>query len=244
MTRKLNQVLAVEKGIKTRVNETLTNLHRVTQKAELLNGFTKTYQPVQESGKVLPPESQKVQVNASEAFKDVTKALTELFDVTATKDFANCDAKADVKVNGTVLLAKVPSTYLLFLDKQLTDLNTFVSKVAELDNSVDWTKDTSSGLYKSEAVKTHRTEKVQRAIVLYDATEHHPAQTQLITEDQLVGHWTTVRLSGALPRPEKVAILERIKTLHQAVKEALEVANTTQAPDTSMGAAVLSYIFG
>jgi hypothetical protein len=39
--------------------------------------------------------------------------------------------------------------------------------------------------------------------VLYDATEHHPAQTQLISEDVIVGWWETVKHSGAIPRPRQ-----------------------------------------
>ena len=52
---------------------------------------------------------------------EVAGILTRLFDVTLTKDTANCTARADVKIGDSVLLPAVPVTYLLFLEKQLTD---------------------------------------------------------------------------------------------------------------------------
>jgi len=50
----------------------------------------------------------------------------------------------------TPLLADVPVTYLLFLEKQLTDLRTFVDKLPVLDPSVVWLQDPSSGDWRSE----------------------------------------------------------------------------------------------
>ena len=135
------------------------------------------------------------------------RALAELFDITATKDWANCSARATVVVDGKPLLEDVPATYLLFLEKQLSDLRTFIDKMVELDAGEDWLEDPSTGMYRTEAIKTQRTKKVQRPIVLYDATEHHPAQTQLITEDVVAGYWNTVKYSGApQPPPPGVAM--------------------------------------
>lgn len=46
-------------------------------------------------------------------------------------------------------------------------------------------------------------QKTQRPIVLYDATDNHPAQAQLITEDVLAGLQEKVDISGAIPSTEK-----------------------------------------
>jgi hypothetical protein len=240
---KLNQILAIEKGVKTRVYAEFTDLHNATQKPALMNGFTKTYQPRDEDGETYPPESQKVQYEHQTVFDRVATGLTELFDITATKDWANCSAKADVVVDGKVLLQNVPATYLLFLEKQLSDLSAFVQKMAELDPASDWNVDPSTGLFKTDPTATQRTKKVQRAIVLYDATEHHPAQTQLITEDVVVGSWVTTKLSGALPAPRKKALLARIEKLNQAVKFAREQANGGDVTEHKVGTAVFDYLF-
>jgi hypothetical protein len=239
----LNQILAIEKGIKTRVYAEFTELHQATQKPALMNGFHKSYQPRDEDGETYPSESLKVQHNASDVMERVGKSLTELFDITAAKDFANCTARADVIVDGRTLLTAVPATYLLFLEKQLGDLSTFVAKMAELDPGSDWSVDPGTGLFKTEPTATQRTRKVQRAIVLYDATEHHPAQTQLITEDVVAGSWTTIKYSGALPAPRKKVLLARIEKLSNAVKFAREQANAAEAAEQKLGKEVFDFLF-
>jgi len=241
---KLNQVLAIEKGVKARTSGTVTKLYHMVQKPVLLVGLAKNYQPLNEDGQHYPPERQRVQVRAEDTLKDTRKALAELFDITARKDWANCEARAAVVVNGQELVSNVPVTYLLFLEKQLTDLRTLVSKIPVLDGSEEWKMDLATGLHKTDPTKTTRTQKVQKPIVLYDATEEHPAQTQLITEDIVVGHWTTVKQSGALQADRKVDVLERIETLLEAVKFARETANSNDAPKQQVADALFGYILG
>jgi len=241
---KLNQVLAIEKGIKTRVYSEFTELHQATQKAPLMNGFHKSYQPRDEDGETYPAESVKVQHTAAEVLERVASSLAELFDVTATKDWSNCTARADVVVDGRALIKDVPATYLLFLEKQLADLHTFITKMTELDPGSDWSTDPGTGLYKTDTTLTQRTKKVQRAITLYEATKEHPAQTQLITEDVVAGTWVTVKYSGAMPAPRKKQLLNRIEKLSNAVKMAREQANASEAQDKKLGKEVFDFLFG
>ena len=240
---KLNQILAIEKGTKSRIYGEITQMHHLLQKPSQLNGFSKTYQKKDEDGDDYPPEKQKVQTVASDMLKHAGKLLTELFDVTATKDWANTEAKADLVVDGETLLEQVPATYLLFLEKQLTDLKTFVGKIPTLDSGEDWSYDESSNLYKTEPTRTVRTKKVQRAIVLYQATKEHPAQTQLISEDVAVGDWITVKHSGALPAPRRDELLERVERLLNAARFARETANATEATRREVGRKIFDYLF-
>src|SRR5438128_4628235 len=135
---KLNQIVAIEKGVKSRVYAELTADHQVLQKDELFRGHAKTYRPkdddpTQPTGETLPDDNKKVIHRADDVIRDTAKKMTELFDVTATKDWGNCVAKADVIVGGQALLSQVPVTYLLFLEKQLADIHTFVKKLPTLD---------------------------------------------------------------------------------------------------------------
>lgn len=240
---KLNQILAIEKGVKTRENRVITDLHKNTQKPQLLNGFHKEFQPIEEGGETYPAEHQVVQLTCEQAIEEAKDQLVELFDITATKDWANTEAKADISIDGEVLLTQVPATYMLFLEKQLADIRTFVDKMVELDTSVEWRLDDISKTYKSEPITQHRTAKVQEAIVLYDATEQHPAQTQLISKDVVVGHWKTVKASGAMSQTRKKELLGRIDKITKAVKFAREEANGTETKNQTAGDKVLGYIF-
>src|SRR5438874_103071 len=101
---RLNQIIAVEKGVKSRSFQELTEAHHQLQKTTALAGIARTYRPKDEEGEQFPAESTRVQVKAEDVIRSTVAILTELFDVTATKDWANCQARADVVVDGTVLL--------------------------------------------------------------------------------------------------------------------------------------------
>lgn len=242
MSQKLNQVVAVEKGIKSRTCSAISNLHKVNQRTELFTGFSKTYKPKNETDEALPTENKKVQKIATEVLDEFIINFTGLLDITATKDWANCISKADVMVDNEVLIKDAPIPYLLFLEKQILDIRTYVDNLPTLETSEDWVKDVNSGLFKTEPVATHRTKKVQKPIVLYEATDRHPAQTQMITEDIPVGYWNTVKHSGAIQIPMKKKLLEKIDKLACAVKYAREQANSTEAESVEVGKKIFEYL--
>lgn len=241
---KLNQIIAVEKGVKSQALRDLTDAHQLLQKLTMLSGISRTYRPRDEEGEQLPPESTKVQVKAHDVIRRTTDVLTRLFDVTATKDWANTQAKADVVVDGEVLLSQAPATYLLFLEKQLVDIGTFVRKLPVLDAAETWTYDTSADSWATEPAQTIRTKKIPRNHVKAEATEHHPAQVEVYYEDVTVGYWRTVKFSGALPAQRVNELLERVEKLQQAVKFAREEANNMEVTDQKVGEKLLKYIFG
>jgi hypothetical protein len=242
MTR-LNQIVAVEKGVKSRSFQELTETHHALQKTGLLAGISRTYRPKDEEGEQLPPESTKVQVKGEETLARTAEILTRLFDVTATKDWANCTAKADVVVDGTTLLSDVPITYLLFLEKQLVDVLTFVRKLPTLDAAESWEYDASADCWATDPVQTVRTKKIPRNHVKAEATEKHPAQVEVYYEDVVVGYWKTVKFSGALPAKRINELVERVEKLQQAVKFAREEANHSEITQQKTGEKIFGYLF-
>jgi hypothetical protein len=241
---KLNQIIAVEKGVKSKSFQDLAAAHQKVQKPALLTGIARTYRPKDEEGEQLPPESTRVQIKAEDVLRETAATLTRLFDVTATKDRANCDARADVTVDGRTVLEDVPVGYLLFLEKQLTDLRAFVKKLPVLDAAESWTLDPSTDWWKTEPVLTIRTKKVPRNHVKAEATEKHPAQVEVYYEDIPVGYWTTVKFSGALPARRVNELLDRVEKLQLAVKFAREEANSAEVADRRVGDSVFGYLFG
>ncbi|MEO8609480.1 MAG: hypothetical protein ABI690_16430 [Chloroflexota bacterium] len=240
---RLNQIVAIEKGVKSQSLRELTDAHQLLQKPPLLAGISRTYRPRDEEGEQLPPESTKVQVKTDEVIRRTADILTRLFDVTATKDWANGLAKADVVVDGQTLLTQVPITYLLFLEKQLVDLHTFIKKLPVLDASETWTMDTSSDSWATEPVQTSRTKKIPRNHVKAEATEHHPAQVEVYYEDVVVGYWRTVKFSGALPARRVNELADRVERLQEAVKFAREEANNLEVDDQQVGEKIFQFLF-
>jgi len=242
VSTKLNQIVAIEKGVKSRVYGEVTELHKESQKSEPYTGFSKVYRKRDEEGEDLPPEQKKVRLAGPEVLRKLATLETELFDVEATKEWANTEARADVVVDGTVLVAQAPVTFLLFLEKQLSDLRTFVDKMPVLEDAEEWTKDPNSGLYRSARVSTYRTRKTPKVVVKYEATKEHPAQTELIYEDLVIGSWDMVKHSGALPAPRKAALLDRVDRMAKAVKMAREQANDRECERVEVGAKVFAWL--
>jgi len=240
---KLSQIIAIHKGIKSRVFEELTKAHQNLQKTAILAGISRTYTPREDGGDTLPPESTRVQLKAHDVIRHIAAQLTELFDTTATLDSANCQAKANVVVDGVTLATDVPATYLLFLEKQLVDLHTFIKKLPVLDPSESWVFDSSADCWATEPVQTVRTKKVPRNHVKAEATEHHPAQVEVYHEDIVAGYWRTVKFSGALPAREVNAMLDRVDRLARAVKMAREEANSIEVQPQRIGQRLLNYLF-
>lgn len=240
---KLNQVIAIEKGTKTRAEKTLTDVHHKLQKQDLLGGIVRTYEPKDAEGEHLPPERKMVQAHAPAQVDRALKALVDEYNVTATKEWANGSARADVVVDDVTVLSGVPVTYLLFLEKQLARLATFASKLPCLDPAYEWTYDPNKSCYVTPPVENVRTQKVQEPIVLYDATTEHPAQTQLISRDVQIGTYKTTRMSGALPASSVVETLDRISKLSKAVKLAREQANSIEVERQYPGKQVLQFLF-
>lgn len=243
MNVKLNQVIAIEKGTKSRVQADVDKISKDSMKAPLFEGFAKTFKPNREDGEQVPAERQHVQLIATRALKDIANRWRELFDVTAQKEYANGSATADLEVNGQALMTGVPVTYLLFLEKQLTDLQTIIGRFPTLDPAERWTLDNQSELYKTEPSLKTRTKKVQKPLVLYPHSAEHPAQTQLITEDESVGVWEHVRMSGALPESQQRRLLARVELLLNAVKSAREKANMIDAPHKQVGELIFNWVF-
>jgi hypothetical protein len=243
VAKKLNQIIAVEKNVKSRALEDLTEAYHSLQKTALLAGISRTYRPKDEEGEQLPPEATKVQIKSEEIIRKTTETLTKLFDVVATKDRANCQAKADVVVDGQKLLSDVPATYLLFLEKQLVDIHTFIKKLPILDAGETWAFDQSADCWATEPVMTTKTKKVPRNHVKAESTEHHPAQVEVYYEDVTVGNWRTIKFSGSLPARRVNELLARVEKLQEAVKFAREEANSLEVEDVKTGEAVLGYLF-
>lgn len=240
----LSQIIAVLKDIKELSAQSRSQAEAKFNKPSLFSGLSRSYAPKDDDGEQLPAESTAVQVKAGQVIASVQSSLTMLFDTVATQEFANCVAKASIVVDGKTLLADVPATYILFLEKQLAELLSFVKKIPTLDASESWQYDAGQDCYRTEPAETVRTKKVPRVLELAKATDKHPAQVQVYNDDISVGTWRTIKYSGAMPAKRLNETIERIEKLQRAVKFAREEANRCEAKTQHCGEPILQYIFG
>lgn len=247
MTR-LNQIIAVEQGVKSDTDSTRTALLGELGNEGRLSGLTRTYRgrvSEQDGGQVYAGERTKVQVTAEDVLSRLQKSLTRLFDVVLTKDSANASAKANISVNGRVIASDVPVTYFLFLERELGRLREFAEKLPVLDPAKDWTdQGAPPGQWKTETVTTDKTKKTPRNHIKFAGDQWHEPQIETYAEDVVEGWWDWVYFSGAVPARQKQGYLDRIGELQAAVKYAREEANSAQITDRHIASDLLGYIFG
>ena len=77
----------------------------------------------------------------------------------------------------------------------------------------------------------------------YEAKKEHPAQVEMYFEDVTVGTWTTTKYSAAIPAAERNQMLERVRKLADAVKEAREEANSREVDKKKIGDTIVQYLF-
>lgn len=241
---KLNEVVAVATGRKSGVQKAITEAYHKIQKEALFDGISRTYKPRDEQGEQLPAERKDAQQRASEIVQGVVELWKDLFDITLTQDLGNCQARGTVTVDGQTILADIPVTTLLFLEKQLHDVETFIQSLPTPDPAERWNFDAQQDCLATEPFQTVRTKKVPKAFVKYEATKEHPAQVETFHEDVVVGDWTTIKYTARMPAQSKREALDRVKKLLDAVKVARERANALEIDTQKCGTAILAYVFG
>lgn len=241
---KLNQILAVEQGLKVRSHKAFTDIHHLLQKraSGIFDGLVRNYRPTNDDGDRLPSESKIVQKTVTGLLDEVAAALVPLIDVVLIKDNANTFARADISVGGIVIASDVPVTTLLSLQKLLGELRTLVLGLPALDPADVWTPGDLIGVSETAPFETFRTQKTTKAVVDYAATVEHPAQIRVVNEDVIAGYWSMTKLSGALPQHRINELLSRVDQLLDAVKVAREEANSVDVVDLRIGGDLFAFI--
>lgn len=246
MATQAHQINAVLNGYAPQAQRTLTDLHHKVQKTPLLSGIQRVFHQDNEDDKGLPSESTRVQIVAQDVAAEAADTLTRMFDLQFVQDDTNCRAKADIVLpDGTVLVPGAPVTYLMWLSKRLIDWRTFLDKLPVLDAADSWEWNEGHRAYATEPVETIVTRKETKALLLYPATDKHPAQVQPQQVDERRGVWRTVKLSGAMRAEDVKKLRARVDALTEAVRVARENANSAEASQRGdTGQKVFGYLFG
>ncbi len=246
MTKYLGQAIAIEADTRKATKRKLTDAYHALQAKDAFEGIVGEYQPLVDGAEQLPDEGKLVQATAEDLITEAYHALAKMLDATAARDYTNASgtAKADVIVNGQTIIKDAPVSYLLWLEKELEDIRTFVQNIPVHSPTTTWElAEGTRGIYKSAPAKTARQVQQHKVVTLAPATEHHPAQVQLVAEAVTHGIWTRTRFTGAVPVSRREGILSRIAALKTALHVAREQANRVEALTPAVGSQVLNYIF-
>ena len=241
---RLCEVIAIEKGVKSRRHKELTEYYRTAGKVDQFSGFSRVWEPKDEDSDFYPDESKKVILTTNDLLRDVRTNVSEVMDITATKDWGNVLALADVVVDGEAVLSDVPVTYLLFLEKQCTEMRAVITALPILDDTYDWTWNATKALYETAEQLSTKTKKITKPVHIFQPTEHQPGQYEMVQEDVVQGTWHVTKQSGAMTKEKKRQMLARLDKLEAAVKTAREEANTTAVKRKNIGEHIFDYLLG
>lgn len=259
MTR-ISQLIAVVGGVKADTASQLELLAARIRQPQLVSGlritrrarFEESDQSTEAAalrgavGSLInaPEESTRVQVTAVDTLIRVEQLVTRLLDVTRTLDAANGIATGDIKVDGEVLLPGVPTSHLLYLEKELAGLHAFIALIPVRDEADEWTEEgTERGVAKTAPVEVSSTKKVPYNHIRFAGDQYHTPQIDVLTRDEVVGWKVTTKFSGALDPARKQILLDRLTILREAVKFAREEANATEVRDVKEGKRIFDWLF-
>ena len=243
---KLHELLAVEGPMKSQIETVRTQLSDTFKtKHHLFIERQVTFHPIGEEGKSFTEAQLDLQTTVMKELDALATLWTRTLDVSASVAETNTAARGDVEVDGMQMFTHLPATALLELEKRLGEIQAVISHVPTLDPAKGFRLDEDfreKNVYRSRDDKRVRTEKVQVPIVLYDATEEHPAQTQIISRDEKIGDVVTQEWSGMITPSRKFEILDRCERMRQAVKQARARANGQEVIEQNIGARLFRYI--
>jgi len=245
---KLHELLAVGTNLDNQAQKTRSDLMATFEKKRHL--FEKklvTFRPNTEGATPITEAQSDIQTTVHKEVEWISAILAKDIDVGHQIDVANTIAKADIVTeDGTMVASGVPATSLLQLEKRLKQVHEMIVAIPTLDPAKGFSVDGSEkGLYKAREVYKTRTKKDQRPLVLYPATDKHPAQTQLITEDVAVGTIQEQEWSAMTTPAIKSELIERCEILTRAVKAARSRANEIEldVKGNKIGKTLLDFVF-
>jgi hypothetical protein len=241
---KLHELLAVEPDLKGAAEKILAEtVNTFSKKSGHFQAQVRRYQPFEEGGESFPDENQEMVTTVPKKLEWTQKVVAKYLDAVAAKETSNTTASAVLEIDGKPLIdTPLPATLLLALEGRLKQIREVYYAIPTLDPGEQWTYDGKTRTYESAPTKSFRTKKVMKNHVKAEATEKHPAQVEVYTEDVQVGAWTTKKWSGALTPSEKADLLERIDDLIQAVKRARQRANDCMAAQSNIADVLFKFI--
>lgn len=244
MSNKLYEILAIEQDRKNKANQSLGEAKKQFLKNTVaFDGMIKKYVPTEENAEQIPDERKEMITSVKELIDYSLDAVITSLNATLSKEETNASgiAQAELKV-GEKSFGTFAATTLLAMEAQLNKVLELYKSIPVLDTTRKWEFDEQNSCYRTEEEVKFRTIKRPKVIVKYEATENHPAQTELLNIDFQVGKYETTYFSGRITPTEKNKLLRKIEALIEAVKVARSKANNVEVKNISVGQEIFDFI--
>lgn len=245
-TAKLHELLAVEperKALADRIRTAAMEEFRSSQNHFM--GLRRTFRPFSVDEEQGEPAGERLEAETRlaktvpEVLEEALQSWARAADLGYLIDEANTAARADLEVDGGVLLPQVPATFLLQLEKRLREVRAVLKEVPTFDPVRRWAPDPGADkrhVLRAEPVVTIRKQRARQYKVMVEATKEHPAQVDVIEVDRPVGEISSHEWTGMISPRQKAALLEQADGLIAAVKQARARANALEVDPTRKAA--------
>jgi len=244
MANKLHELLAVEQDRKHKANRKIGETKKLFEKkAPHFDGMTKRYIALEENSELIPDENKEIVTTVESSLTEAIEKISKGIDAHLSKEETNCSgvAKAELEVDGQSL-GTFSATSLLAIESHLNKLKELYDAIPTLESARKWDLDDQEGIFKTDAEVKFRSVKRPKVIVKYEATEEHPAQTELLYLDFQIGKYETVYKSGRIPLTKKKKMLNRINNLLEATKIARSKANNVEVKNIKFADQLFDFI--
>lgn len=242
----LHEALAVEKNHETASKKLMAESIKTLGKENLFNGQVKKLSHFDSENEHLNSTAgMRLESTVDENINYILPIIADHWDVVLQKDSTNQKAKSDIVINGNIIAANVPVTFLLGLEAKLAELRKVYSAAHTLPPGRDWTPDADAGegVYKTATPDvTFREGKVQEFRVVYDATPEHPAQVVEVATTKKIGKYETSYQCGLWSPAEKAKRLKKLDQLLTTVKKARQRANSEEVVSASIAESLFAFI--
>ena len=224
---KLFEKIVIEQQLKNQTAAVRNELKNTFEKKRhLFEEKLQTYQP--DAGELVIESQSSINTGVISELRWIGDHIGRAIDTSYQVANGNTRAFADVLLDdGTVIIRHAPATALLELEKRVQEILDLVKAVPTLDPAKGFEpdRDKGKGIYKAREVTEIKTKKTQIPLVKYEATEHHPAQVDVVSADVRTGIIRKQEWSSMITPADKGDMIDRVEQLLRAVKTALHRAN-------------------
>lgn len=244
---KLHELLAVEgdlKGEKDKVRqEALIDFEK---KPNLFLGYSKKLSLFDANrANEETEEVGQINTNVIERLKYNAQSHIRYWDAKLQKEIANQEAKANIEIDGKILMENVPVSFLLTMEEELKQLRKVYDQIPTLRPGIDWQLDETLGknIYKTvHPTEKIKTEKALEFTIMVPATKEHPAQVKEWTIDKPVGKYIETVWSGMISSADKSLFLSKLDKILRAIKKARQRANCQEVKKANIGKLIFDFI--
>lgn len=226
----LHELIAVEGNLKGQSHKTrLELLGTLKNKTHLFEGKRTTFTSNEEGKTQQVEKATTVQTTVAGELHWISPIIAKWIDAGLEIDEANTRARGNIIIEDEPkpILENVPTTFLLQLEHRLAEFKELLEAVATLDPSKGFkpSQEDGPGMYRATDIQKTRTAKKFVPLILYAATDKHPAQVKEGFEDKPTGEILEQEWSALVTPATKADMLGRVDKLLRAVKRARSVAN-------------------